>query len=216
VVSFSKTGFNRSTGIRQMATKRRKCGACRKPGHTRTTCPLLNDTLQAGRSHTESKDDDFAMGTRDALDKALVAYTKSIPETQRPDQVSVCEFVLEYALDMLHEASEGAGLAYESILTRLVAFNSEWANDERSELRDLAEDDEEDLDDDEEDLDLDDDEEDLDGDEEDLDDDEEDLDDDVSQAYAYNRRRWSKSSPLRHLSARDYIERRADGGSKTS
>jgi hypothetical protein len=167
-----------------MASKRRKCGACRKLGHTRTTCPLLNDTPQTRRSHTESKEDAFALGTRRALDKALAAYTKSVPKAQRPDQVSVCEFVLEYALDMLHEASEGAGLAYESILTRLVAFNSEWANDERSELRDLAEhqafNDDENGEDDGED------------------------DDDVSQAYAYNRRRWSKGSPLRHLSARDY------------
>jgi hypothetical protein len=116
-----------------MASKRR-CGHCRKPGHTRTTCPELKSKARAPREIGH------VMSVRKAIDAALVSYAVGLPAVRLPDQVTVAEAVLEYALGMLHEAHESAGLAWESILPRLVAVNSEWANEDRQELRDLAED----------------------------------------------------------------------------
>jgi uncharacterized protein (DUF2336 family) len=81
---------------------------------------------------------DHAMGVRRSIDKALAAYVGSLKADQRPDQVTVSESILEYALDALNESHESAGLCFESILPRLTALNSEWANDDRAELRDLA------------------------------------------------------------------------------
>ena len=135
--------------------KQRKCGECRKPGHTVKTCPKVKAResrapRKASKASTKPrtpKKIDHVMGVRKSVDAALARYASLLPQDKLPDQVTVAESVLEYALEMLHAAHESAGLAWESILPRLVAVNSEWANEDRQELADLADDDDWDEDD---------------------------------------------------------------------
>jgi hypothetical protein len=67
-------------------------------------------------------------------------YADALPDAERPSLEVMAVALLEQSLGMLVDLSESTALAWELILPRLAAFNSEWANDDRAELRAIAED----------------------------------------------------------------------------
>jgi hypothetical protein len=142
-----------------MSSKRR-CGNCRQVGHDRRTCPDLT-----GRRPLSAEE--HAVEICAEVQSAIFAYSESLPRSLQPSEETLALALVEHALGTLVEVCESTALAWELILPRLAAFNSEWATDDRAELREIAEEHWEDDDEEEEDEDDDDPEDDDDDDPED-------------------------------------------------
>jgi hypothetical protein len=123
----------------------RHSGALLAQAGDRRSCPELT-TARPSISKRQQTNAGHAKALGKCIDKAITKYFEKLGRKGRefPSAETLCEGVLEKALELVEETYEGPGMAWAMILPRLAAFNSEAANDELLELADLDGDEDED------------------------------------------------------------------------
>jgi hypothetical protein len=81
----------------------RKCGECRRSGHTRATCPELKNQRGKTAPNRSKKitDDEHAANIREALGGGIKSYLAGLSDRNQPEDAVVAEALADYGVASL-------------------------------------------------------------------------------------------------------------------